>query len=326
MGWKKKEKPLTPEEAIEMAKKDLAPFWFNAEPLLAAIRIAEGASVLPLNSKFVETPWVYFFVDPTEFECERALQAIKEWHRRYSEHKVGFMVLFRAGLPFVKSAPDILKKAQIHFPATCDAEGLFSAAFGVDTWPAVVAQGGTEEIARGAGQNWAVNNEEKLQIFLRRIDPGLSLELPLQLSRSLKTQSRIDLGKKGRSLQSAGEMIRPSGKWMENDDSISTADPAASLVIKASSAFFSIVAQSEAEFQGTKIVIESMDGALGSDTSCEGSSMDETGRVLMRVQNFGLQNLFQNLPLNRRTFKLSFPDAEHVPIRIYGLRFGVNDK
>ncbi len=64
-GWKKKEKALTPEEAIAAAKRELAPFWYNSEPLLAAVRTEAGASVLPLNSNFVQKSWAYVFVDPT---------------------------------------------------------------------------------------------------------------------------------------------------------------------------------------------------------------------------------------------------------------------
>ena len=38
MAWKPKEKQLTPEEAIAQARKELAPYWLNSEPLLAAVR------------------------------------------------------------------------------------------------------------------------------------------------------------------------------------------------------------------------------------------------------------------------------------------------
>jgi transposase len=61
MVWKKKEKPLSPEEAIAQAKRELAPFWFNSEPLLAAIKTEAGASALPLTSDFVDRPWLFTF-------------------------------------------------------------------------------------------------------------------------------------------------------------------------------------------------------------------------------------------------------------------------
>ena len=38
MAWKRKEKKLTPDEAIALAKKELAPFWIGSEPLFAAIK------------------------------------------------------------------------------------------------------------------------------------------------------------------------------------------------------------------------------------------------------------------------------------------------
>ena len=125
-GWKKKERPLTPEEAIAGAKRDLAPFWYNSEPLLAAVRTEAGASVLPLNSNFVQKAWTYVFVDPTEFAGERALQTAREWHRRYSSHGMGFLIVFRAPLPFAKGAADYLKQFQIQSPGMFDLDGRCS--------------------------------------------------------------------------------------------------------------------------------------------------------------------------------------------------------
>jgi hypothetical protein len=323
MSWKKKEKPLTPEQAIAMAKKDLAPYWFNSEPLLAAIQVPGGASVLPLNSNFVDTPWAYFFVDPTEFAGERALQIIREWYRRYAGHKVGFMIVFRAALPFMKSAPDLLKKFQIGFPAVYDYDGLYSQAFGIDSWPAVVVQNRGEEITRGMGASWTGEKEEKIQHFLRLADPGLSLPLPFDLGHAVKGHSRIDLGTvKGKSVNILGSVIELSGKWVENEDSISTSDPEATAEIHSPSPVIAVIAQAGTEYQVTKMLIESLDGTLTSENNCEGSTVDEFGRILVRVQNFGLYYLFRELPASRKNFKMTFPEAHNVPVRIYGLRFG----
>jgi len=56
--------------------------------------------------------------------------------------------------------------------------------------------------------------------------------------------------------------------------------------------------------------------------ACEGTTIDENGAAVVRIQGFGLYYALKGLPANRRTFRLSFPDAEGIPIQIFGLRFG----
>jgi hypothetical protein len=323
MAWTKKVKPMTPEQAIAAAKRDLAPIWFNSEPLLAAVKTDRGASVLPLNSSFVQTAWLYAFIDPTEFSGERGLQILREWHRRYSPHKQGMIVIFRASGPFLKSVSGFLRKCQITFPAMCDQDGLFSAAFGIQAWPAVVVQAGNEEIARGSGSAWTEQVEEKIQFYLRRADPGLSFNLPYSIPHSIVGHARLDLGNvKGKSVESLSRQLKLTGEWKENADSISTTDPSASLIIDCPSSILALIAQSGIETQPTKILIEPVDGTLARDWIADAMTIDENGRGVSRAQLFGLYVLLKGLPQDRRKIRLSFPDSKTIPVFIYGIRFG----
>lgn len=317
-----KERPLTPEEAIAAAKRDLAPFWYNSEPLLAAVRTEAGASVLPLNSNFVQKAWTYVFVDPTEFAGERALQTAREWHRRYSSHGMGFLIVFRAPLPFAKGAADYLKQFQIQSPGMFDLDALFSTAFGISSWPAVVVQYGATEVARGSGANWTNGVEEKIQVFQRQSDPGLASFLPFETSHPIVGSSRSDFGSlKGKPIASMKDVITLAGDWKEAEDCIWTNDPKATATIKCGSQIFALIAQ--ATKPGVpKIHMEPLDGTMLQEWACEGTTIDENGVAVLRIQGFGLYYALKGLPTNRRSFRLSFPDADGIPIQIFGLRFG----
>lgn len=323
MTWKKKERPLTPEEAIALAKKELAPYWFNTEPLLATVRTEHGASVLPLNSNFVSQTWLYGFVDPTDFAGERALETIREWHRRYGTHDLGFIIVFRANAAFAKSGTEFLRKIQIPVPAMVDVDGLFSTAFGISAWPAAVVQGGTQEIARGSGANWLEDLEEKIQVFLRQSDPGLSLPLPFEAVDSVVGQVRVDFGKvRGKPVASLGNYIQLDGNWNETDECISTSDPKATATIMSPSPVFALIAQSNLESQTTKISIQLMEGTISQDWIFPGVTIDEVGFAQTKVQHYSLYPLLKDLPATRRRILLRFPDADTVPVNIFGLRFG----
>jgi hypothetical protein len=50
--------------------------------------------------------------------------------------------------------------------------------------------------------------------------------------------------------------------------------------------------------------------------------LDESGRGVFRLQQLGLHHLLKNIPSSKRALKLSFPDAETIPVLIYGIRGG----
>ena len=99
MAWKPKEKPLTHEEAIAVARAELAPFWMGSEPLIAAIRAREGkASVHPLDKDFERRSWALIFVDLMNYKGEGVLRYAREWARRYAAHNLGVLLVVRPSL------------------------------------------------------------------------------------------------------------------------------------------------------------------------------------------------------------------------------------
>src|SRR5581483_9150852 len=95
MVWKPKEKELTPEEAVAAAKKELAPFWHGSPPLLAGVLSPQGVTAHPLDPAFGAKSWLLFFLDPTDAAGESAFSYARELHRRYHQHNVGCLLVFR---------------------------------------------------------------------------------------------------------------------------------------------------------------------------------------------------------------------------------------
>jgi hypothetical protein len=320
MVWKKKEKPLSPEEAIAQAKRELAPFWFNSEPLLAAIKTEAGASALPLTSDFVDRPWLFLFVDAGEFTSEGIYVLSREWYRRYHQHKLGIVLFLKPNPAGVFANSESVRKLQLGFPVAIDHDGLFASAFKVTKWPAAVLQNGAQPTVHVEGINWPPDTEEKIQVALRATDRGLALPLSIQFKHALTEDSRVDFG----STRPAPIGVQLSGDWTQGEDFIRTQDPHATLEITAKSPHVSIIGRSSLETRPTRIAIETPSGGqmLTVENLPEHVAADENGKAVIRIQYVGLYHLLKALPTAKRQIKLSFPDSSTIPVFIYGLRFG----
>jgi hypothetical protein len=322
MVWKKKEKPLSPEEAIAQAKKELAPFWFNSEPLLAAVKTETGAAALPLTSEFVDRPWLFLFVDPGEFSSEGIYSLSREWNRRYHLYKLGIILFLKPSPAGMFANSDGIRKLQLGFPVAVDHDGLFANAFKISSWPAAVLQSGSESAVHVEGLNWPADTEEKIQRSLRAIDPGLALPLSFPFKHVLTEDSRVDFG----SVHGAPMGVLLTGDWTQGEDFIRTQDPQASLEITSRSPYVSIIGRSGLETRPSRIAIETPGGgqmsSLTSENLPEHAAADENGKAVVRIQYVGLYPLLKALPTPKRHVKLSFPDSATIPVFLYGLRFG----
>jgi hypothetical protein len=85
MVWKPKEKELTLEEALSLAKKELAPFWIGSPPLLAAFKTKHHTALYPIHPTFNESSWAIFFINPTCFSGKTTTLFAREMYRRYHD-------------------------------------------------------------------------------------------------------------------------------------------------------------------------------------------------------------------------------------------------
>lgn len=324
MAWKPKEKPLTPEEAVELARKDVAPYWLTGEPLLAGVRGPDGrASVHALDKSFDQRAWLVLFGDLTDFSGETVLAYVREWHRRYSPHNLGLLLVVRPTYSFLSSLQGlypILKKNLEVFPVVLDHEGLISEAFGVVAGglPAAKLLHQRKLLVSRAGKDWLEGTEREIQGFLRLSDPGLPLA-PSYTHPGAKSAAiaNAELGSRNRS-----PLFKIDGNVSNEIERVVIRDPAATIRFRSPSARVSIVAQSALSAQETtRMRVELagdtvFDAAVASDLTFG----DEGAEV--RLGEARLYHVLQALPERAREIVLRFPDADRLPAAIYVVRFG----
>jgi hypothetical protein len=330
MVWKPKEKELTVEEAIALAKRDLAPFWLGSEPLLAAVRGPDQhVNVYPLNPEFEKRAWLVFTLDLASFASESALLHATEWHRRYAALDLGFLAFFRSGYRFMSSAralEPLAKRLELGFPAVVDGGGLFQEAFGnaAGALPQLTLLSGKKRVFEFPAADWKKSGEIALQKFLRSQDPGLPLP---PIFRPESAHEVVDLVKVDFGLRALHSRvaIQLGGKWITEDDRVVTSDPEATATFRSPGTHVSLLAQSAAntESEYTRVSIERADGdPLFDDAAGEDLVREEDGATGLRFTSAEAKHAIVDLPAKHRELRLRFPLADRLPVALYSLIFG----
>lgn len=350
MAWKPKEKPLTLEEATELAKKDLAPFWFGSEPLLAAITTEKRTVVYPLNPKFSSTPWILIFVDPTDFSTESALELAREWNHRYSRYDLNILLCFH--LPYQalcrpEFIAQLLKKDPLPFISMLDAKGLVFSAFGAKELPKALLLNQGQVTFEQHGLAKMTLLEASLQSFLRKTDPGLSLPPPLAEPLSKKQDlARIHfadpklypapgfkpgpngvlIGKFGKSSssQKAEKSVQIIGTWIKAGERIITSDPNAMITLISPAITVAIMAQATlANDNSAEIEVEINGNPPYEEILAQDLFLAEDGRAIAPVHDPRPYQLLANLPSQEREITLRFPSADQCAVELFGIRLGI---
>jgi co-chaperonin GroES (HSP10) len=330
MVWKPKEKELTAEEAIALAKRDLAPFWLGSEPLLAAVRGPDQrVNVYPLHPDFEKRSWLIFTLDVASFASESAMSHASEWHRRYSSLDLGFLAFFKSGYRFMSSAQalePVVKRHALAFPAVVDGGGMLQEAFGQPqgALPQLTLLSGKKRVFEFTAQDWKKSGEHALQKFLRSLDPGLPLP-PIyrpEDEREITDLSRVDFGL--RALTSR-VVVQFNGQWTKEEDRVVTSDPAATVTFRSPGSRVSVLAHSAAntETESTRISIELAEGdPIFDEAAGEDLVREEDGTTGLRFTRPEVRHALANLPAKNRELRLRFPAADRLPVAIYSLLFG----
>jgi hypothetical protein len=355
MGWKPKEKPLTAEQAIEMVKAELAPWWFGSAPLVAAVRQPRGGAVTlhPLDEAFKNRARLIFVLDPTGFAGEEMLFYIKEWHRRYKAHELEFLLVLKPCYKYLRQPTSIerfIRREQIPFPITLDHDGLLAAAFAAEAeYPKLLLIASGQFVFQSEGPQWFVDAELKLQKFLRSRDPGLSLLepfAPAEGQQPLKDVGKFDLGRgRGVSFPAAGfklsgafgiggfrgtrpQQLKPgqlfiSGTWMQDEERIATSDSSSVIGFRSSGSHVSVLAECVAK-PGEEARIEILidGGPVWDEIRGEHLVLSEEGTSIVEVEKPGLYHLLAKLPAGNREITLRFPQASRKNIALYAIRMG----
>lgn len=359
MIWKPKEKDLTLEEAIEMARKELAPFWFGKGPQIAGVFSNGVYSVFPLNPEFTKESWLVLIVDPTQYSGEVGLHYAKEWFSRYSILHLNILLIFTATYSFLKNKEFVQKfieTLQAEYVTAVDVEQTLAPAFGVDVPPKVVLIQKNKKEMEFSGEGWIEDAELHTQRFLRKTDPGLPL-LPIYKAKQkmIRDVIRVEFGHKPKlgipfkfpegifkedpsgtgnrsgnfeTSRSPGDALHEeelfvTGKWNQDAERISTSDPSATITFYATGNVVSFIAQSLSRVSDHPFVVVEA-GSLPVYEAMAGQhlTMDDSGKSGVRVHDPQLYHVIVNAAPKLRTITLRFENADIAPIAIYGLRIG----
>lgn len=359
MAWKPKEKDLTAEEAVALARKELEPLWFRSDPLICGVVGENGPQAVPIDSRFMKQSWVLIFSDPTLFSSESVYRYIREWSKRYAAHGLGFLIVFRQTYGFFRERPvvnAIIDREEINLPLVVDADGALAHAFGVTAYPqALLVKAGGQVLYRSTSKDWNEGLEARIQTFLWETDPGLPLSPAAELSRGLSSDwytvefgagaaqavaARVPLpgfpAEDSEGLRTAKfsglrtDKMEPtqvflSGEWTQESDRMITRDPTATIGVTAPSGRLSLIAASLGKFdelRSSKVFVTIQDKPAYEAVAGSAVTLDESGQSLVRVREARVYPVLKGLPARDREITFKMSNADREPIAIYGIRYG----
>jgi hypothetical protein len=324
MIWKPKEKEITAEEAITLAKKELAPFWLNSAPLLAGVRTAGGVSAYPLEVLFNQQPTLILFMDPTEFAGELVFTYAREFARRYQELGIRVLLILEPVYQFLRNSKTIeptLQRHELSIPVAIDTDGLLAKAFGVSKSPSALLINKGRTLLNHAGPSWATHLEEGIHLFLRESDPGLSLFPVFKPKQAVFVDvGRVELGRDHHATRS-GVSLETRGQWTQDSECIVTADPSAQITLSVSSSKLSLIAQCFSKTtEAAKILLLVNGTPVQEAYKDEDLGFDDEGQSMIKVEEPRLYHALVNLTAKQNDITLRFPGANRASVALYGFR------
>ena len=349
-AWRKKEKPLTPAEALALARIELASHWHGSKPLLAGVVQGGKVTAIPLDDRIKQGAWIFAFLDPTDPLGSPLLDYVVELHRRYSFTKLNFLVVLKGHHRFLIDLPAsvdrLIRVRHLPFVVAADFGQLLWAAFGATDMAKIMLLSQGQVAFQRSGRDCFKEIEYEIQEFVRKGDPGLPL-MPLLPMESVipKEYASVELGY-GRGFKfpcapsangdrvwncngpgaelRLGEhgKLQMTGQWVQQEDRIWSTDPAATLRVQSQLTAFQVVAQGLGEHpDDTEVIVEVSDGIVPDIFSREDISNDDDGNSIFAPSAPRLYDLLGSLtPAASRSICLRFPLAPTHPVAIYGVR------
>lgn len=333
MVWKPKEKELTKEEAIALAKQELTPYWSNRTPFLAATTTDDGSSLYGLDPIFEKQDWTIFFIDPMTTGVEKQLIYFSELQKRYSEYDIGFLVMLLNKFNFIKKEffiQNLCEKYRIEYPLVVDHDGGMQKALGLIEFPVVYFFQNSKLIWSISGEEIFENLEDRLQKLLRKKDPGLPLSPLFVFEQSMPKQIAFyDFGKKGGDIWAkkrsdvSSKKIFLSGKWSQDDEKIFTSDPKAQLIIQTQGVGASLIVESLSSERvlPAQVIVELNGAPVLEIFSGEDLESTDGAASVLKVMDGGMYQILSGLTGENQEITLSFDEANLHPVGLYGIRF-----
>lgn len=349
MAVRRREKPLTPAEALDKTKKQLLPFWVGSEPLLAGVRQANGVRAFPLDSRMIDRPWMLIFIDPFAISSRDLLKYVEQWVARYDQQKFSVLQILQLPYSFARDNEWVHREVSFQHQnsaAVLDNQGLLGEAFSVSVRPRMIVMSAGKVHIDKSGKDWCDGSEALLQLLFRSTDPGLALfpvlQAPSKLYTDLPGVDFVGLTENQTSVKIPGAtQVELSGNWIRTPDRIITFDPKAELCFDSPGQAVGIVAHgvqkdmagSYLNYDDSEIQVNlTRDMPTDHPIQAEDLKVDSGGGALLvdsgikrrgscQVKLPKVYYLFNALPTTHRKVTLKFPSSDKTGVGIYGLRF-----
>lgn len=324
MTSKKRGRDVAPYEAMELAKAELAPFWYGTPPLLCGADVDGKVHPQPLDEKIREGIWVLFFSYGTGPTLNRAIPIFHAWQKRYSSLGVNFVYCFRSRYSFLKDrarAQIWLKEHQIDSYAFCDADGLLSRAFGGETYPRIVLLQNGGILMNQADHQWLEGTEKELQRMLRVESPGLPLLPPMREGPvAQKDVAQWSFYSGSPHLKNPKAVF--TGMWKQEEDRLVTQDSHAEITVESPGSEVVLVAQCLSEERDpTRIYFHTQGSSFADHFGGEDFNADDEGQSGAILSSPRAYSVLKNLTPAQRKITFRFPNARVNPVAVYGVEF-----
>jgi hypothetical protein len=314
---RKREKPLTLEEAVDAARKELLPRWFGASPLFAAFRDEKGAVLYALDPEARQQAWVWCVVDLASFESVAAIECFNRWHAMYGDLGLRFLLVvtrYGGSVEGLANAIDRLrKKYRFDYPVTFDPQGELAEALGCAQLPKAVFYLGERRAAETKGTRWGLEVEQELQRALRDQDPGLPLYVP-QLP-----EVTTDGG--GSRVSFDDKSVRYNEHWRTEGDARIVNNERGLLTLNLRGKCAGIVAMSDGESRPSRVFVSAVgNSSLPTDQWGKDVIQDDTGRTYFDVTAYGMYEFFRRDSSTASEIQLRFASATETPLVLKGIR------
>lgn len=323
MSWARREVELTPQQAIEMARKELSPYWVGSDPLLIGLEQQGAMQAFPLDRDFIKQFWLILIVDPTTFWGSSVVRVIQEWESRYRSLSLKFLVIYSTLYEFQREPSQVHQWVSDELPSCVqclDANSNLVAAFRGTALPKALLFNQGQKLFETSSPHWISDMDLQIHLALRMTDPGLPLQTNLKGIDGLVVDNQsIPLN-----LTSLSQSkIQFLGDWSGDETKIWTQDPNAAIQLVSPGSEVAVLARPQNEAENFPQMSVELNGLPPYD-SARGSSIRVSDALDLsaHVNRAKLFSLLVNLPAHERDVTIRFKDLKDTPLEVYGLRFG----
>lgn len=339
-GFTRKEKKLSPGQAIELAKREVKNLWIGSTPLLTAAKTKKGVTIYPIDEAFAKPKaWALFFIDITLYTGDLIRDYIRTWHFRFSSFDIGFIIFIRTPYSFIEEAKVpaeiLVEQKKLKYLYVLDKNDLYAEGFGVDSWPRFLLISGSEFFCNLEGEKLVNEGEEMIHKFLRQEDPGLPLSMSYVTQKIYPSDLKsLEFGK-GRGTQferlpENEENFTPEentlyfkGAWNQDKECIQSSEGGASICFLLQGTSLMLIAGGKTNTKDpARLNIEVNDRPIFQEYMENGIEQGEQGETLIRIGENKSYPLLKNLKDKASKIKFTIPTGRKMTLTLYGVRFG----